>query len=124
MKKVLFLSFFFAFCSLAKATTYYFSSISGNDANDGLTASTPLASLSKMSTVSGYASTDVISLEKGSLWIGVLTVNKSNITINSYAGSSNKTEKPIITTLQPVTNFTSVPGKPNIWRVYLNASSL
>lgn len=50
-----------------KSTTYYVSSLTGNDENDGLTPSTPFASLNKINEISLCAG-DKVLLERGSVF--------------------------------------------------------
>jgi hypothetical protein len=104
----------FSFC--AKATNYYVSSVSGNDANAGTSTAAPWKSLAKVNSFfSSMAAGDSILFKRGETFIGALIPNKSGtatskIVITAYGTGA----MPIITPLADVTGWVSLGG--NLWR--------
>ena len=110
-----FFSLLFAtFCLTANATTYYLSA-SGNDSNNGTSASTPWQTLSKLnSSFSSFKAGDQILLNRGDIFYGTLTINQSGsssspIMISAYGSGAN----PVITGFTTVSNWTNLGS--NIW---------
>lgn len=128
MKKTLLLAFILVYCSGVNATTYYFSSINGNDSNDGRSPSTAWSSFQRLSDFcnglyGSIADGDVVSLQTGSSWKGSLILSSKNtFKINSYNGTPFSLAKPILHNLTNVTSWTRV-GTSNIWHANLVASS-
>ncbi|MEO8415318.1 MAG: hypothetical protein ABI472_16785, partial [Ginsengibacter sp.] len=112
--KTLFLSAFIVLCLTANATNYYISA-SGNDANNGTSTSTPWKSLNKLNAYfSSLKSGDNVLFNRGDIFYGSLTVNKSGasgapITLGAYGSGAN----PVITGFTNVTAWTNLGG--NIW---------
>ena len=94
--------------TIASATDYYISS-TGNDANNGLSASTPWNSIAKVnSSFSILKPGDAILFKRGEIFYGTITINKSGsigspITIGAYGTGEN----PVIT------GFTTISGWTN-----------
>jgi parallel beta-helix repeat protein len=107
LKNALIIAFLF-FSTIASATDYYISS-SGNDANNGLSSSTPWKTIAKVnSTFSLLKPGDRILFNRGDTFYGTITVNKSGsagnpITLGAYGSGTN----PIIT------GFTTISGWTN-----------
>ena len=64
--------------SIAATNNVYYVSNSGNDSNSGLDISTPWASLSKVNSFN-FSPGDVVNFERGSSWVGELTINDSGV---------------------------------------------
>ena len=113
MKILLLLTFFFL-CTTVSATDYYISA-SGNDANTGLTISTPWKTITKVnSAFANMKPGDQILFNRGDTFYGSLVISKSGtsgspITIGAYGAG----EKPIITGFTTVTAWTNLGN--NIW---------
>ena len=116
MKKILFLFFLIPIISLSQ-NTYYIDATNGNDNNNGLSASSPWKTISKVNDHSFIAG-DIILFKRDEIWIG------ERLYIENLAGSSlNKItytaygsgEKPIISSveLQSI-NWTYTAN--NIWK--------
>src|SRR5674476_1471227 len=105
---------FLIFNTIASATDYYISS-SGNDANNGLSSSTPWKTIAKVnSAFSLLKPGDRILFNRGNTFYGTITVTKSGsagnpITIGAYGTGSN----PIITGFTTVSAWTNLGN--NIW---------
>lgn len=100
------------FLQTVSATTYYFSSASGDDSrsfSQARSSTTPWKSLSKLNAVfSSLQPGDAVLLKRGETFYGSIIVNKSGtsgspITIGAY-GSGNK---PIITSLVSLSGWVS-----------------
>lgn len=111
MKPLLFL---LLVCTLqsASATTYYFSSVSGDDSRNASEAqhvSTPWKTLDKLNAVfNSLQPGDAVLLKRGETFYGSITVSRSGssgspIVIGAY-GSGNK---PVITGLVAITDWTA-----------------
>lgn len=93
----------------ASSQTYYVSYSSGNDSNDGLSASTPWKTLGKVSSQT-FGAGDSILLKKGDAWTGETLYLNGNgtssnwITLSSYGTG---TAKPVIT---PYTSVAAIPA--------------
>lgn len=114
----------FAMTSHPYAGTTYYVSTSGSDANNGTSSATPWQTLSKVnSMMSSFAPGDVISLNKGDVFVGSLIITKAGasgnpITYTAYGSGAN----PIISGFNDVTAWTNTGG--NIWRSTSAASTL
>ena len=87
MKSKLLLVVFTTLCFVANATTYYISA-SGNDANNGISISTPWKTISRVNSRSFFAG-DSILFRNGDIWRETLVVPSSGsagayITFSSY----------------------------------------
>ncbi|HZK94554.1 MAG TPA: SwmB domain-containing protein [Prolixibacteraceae bacterium] len=113
MKLLLLLTFFFL-CTTVSATDYYISA-SGNDANTGLSTSTPWKTIAKVnSKFANMKPGDQILFNRGDTFYGSLVISKSGtsgspITLGAYGAG----EKPIITGFTSVTAWTNLGN--NIW---------
>lgn len=126
MKPLLFL-LLVCFIKTASATTYYFSSVSGNDSrssSEASNSSTPWKSLSKLNAVFNTLQPgDAVLLKRGETFYGSITVNKSGtagspIIIGAY-GSGNK---PVITSLVSLTDFSSDEAHKGVYQSSANTS--
>ena len=82
--------------SSALATTYYVSSVSGSDSNNGTSSSSPWASLAKVKGRT-YSPGDHILFAKGGTWTGQLSTAGSGVSGNPIViGSYGSGNKPII----------------------------
>lgn len=78
------------YCNKPRAVTYYIST-SGSDANNGLTPSTPKATISAVNTLIAASSGNIEFLfKRGDVWTTntTLTINQPNITLGDYGDSS------------------------------------
>src|SRR6478672_2694174 len=119
MKKLSALALLLFTFSMAKATTYYFSAVSGNDsytATQAKNSSTPWKSIAKLNSIfSTLLPGDAVLFKRGETFYGSITINKSGtssapITIGAYGTGAN----PVITGFQTITNWISVGG--GIWK--------
>jgi uncharacterized repeat protein (TIGR02059 family) len=114
---------FLIFSTIASATDYYISS-SGNDSNNGLSASTPWKTIAKVnSSFSTLKPGDRILFNRGDTFYGSITVTKSGsvgnpITIGAYGTGAN----PIITGFTTVNAWTDLGS--NIWESTSAVSTL
>ena len=98
MRYIFFVALFITLSSLVTATDYYVSS-SGNDANNGLSESTPWKTISKVnSSFSAFQPGDRILFKRGDTFYGTLVIKKSGlvgtpITIGAYGTGA----QPVIT---------------------------
>ncbi|HEY9363054.1 MAG TPA: right-handed parallel beta-helix repeat-containing protein, partial [Chitinophagaceae bacterium] len=105
---------FIIFGLSANATDYYVSA-NGNDANNGTSTSTPWRTLNKVNSYfSSLQPGDRVLLNRGDVFYGSITVNKSGtsgapITIGAYGSGA----KPVITGFTTVTSWNDLGG--NIW---------
>ncbi|QJD85854.1 SGNH/GDSL hydrolase family protein [Cohnella herbarum] len=93
----------------ASSQTYYVSYSSGNDSNDGLSASTPWKTLGKVSSRT-FGAGDSILLKKGDAWTGETLYLNGNGTSSNWISLSSYgtgTAKPIIT---PYTSVAAIPA--------------
>ncbi|MEB2782930.1 Ig-like domain-containing protein, partial [Algoriphagus sp. C2-6-M1] len=99
----------------AFATEYYFSSTTGNDSRsitEAQNESTPWKSIDKLNSISSVLKGgDKIFFKSGDVFVGSILINKGGdagnpITFTSYGSGA----KPIITSLEPVTNWESIGG--------------
>ncbi len=124
MKKTLTTLFLvLAICLNSKATNYYIAA-SGNDANNGTSTSTPWKTISKLNSFfSSLKPGDNVYLNRGDVFYGSITVNKSGnsgspITIGAYGSGAN----PVITGFTTVSAWANLGG--NIWESTGAVSSL
>ena len=112
MKNFFTLLFIFVMCS-ARAATYYFSSVSGDDSRtptQANSASTPWKSLSKLNDFFiSLQPGDSVLFNRGETFYGSITVNKSGINgspivISAYGTGS----RPVITALTRLSNWVAV----------------
>ncbi len=114
---------FLIFSTIASATDYYISS-SGNDANNGLSSSTPWKTIAKVnSSFSTLKPGDRILFNRGDVFYGSLKISKSGlagspITISAYGAGA----KPIITGFTMVSAWTNLGS--NIWESTSAVSTL
>lgn len=112
-----------AICLNSKATNYYIAA-SGNDANNGTSTSTPWKTLSKLNSFfSSLKPGDNVYLNRGDVFYGSITVNKSGssgspITIGAYGSGAN----PLITGFTTVSSWTNLGS--NIWESSTTVSNL
>ncbi len=85
--------------------TYYVSSSSGNDANDGTTA--PIKTLNKLNSLP-LASGDIVRLNRGDQFYGFININKS-IRIATYGAGA----QPVVTGFTDINSWSSVGN--NLW---------
>jgi len=92
----------------------YVDSVSGSDANNGLSASTTKQTLSAIGTITAGMS---IGLAKGSYWREKITVSVDNVTIASYGSGA----KPILdcADVVPNANWTKTGGYTNVYQATL-----
>ena len=98
---------FIAFATTLQAKNYYISA-AGNDANDGLTTSTPWKTINKVNSFS-FAANDYILFRRGDTFYGGIIVKNSNLNYDAYGTGA----KPVITGLSTVTGWVNLGG--NIW---------
>lgn len=103
MKQLLFL-FLVQFTTTSQANNYYVSA-TGNDANNGLTTSTPWATISKVNSFT-FAANDIISFNRGDVFYGSIIVNRNNLSFNAYGTGA----LPIITGFNTLSSWTSLGG--------------
>src|ERR1035437_8834850 len=123
--KTLFLLPFIIFSLAANATNYYFS-VTGNDANNGTSTSTPWQTVSKFNSVSGYTQKnpgDSLLFKRGDTFYGSLRIGSSGssgspIVIGAYGTGS----KPVITGFTTVSAWTNLGS--NIWESIAAVSTL
>src|SRR5450759_4345367 len=121
--KTLFLLPFIIFGLTANATNYYFS-VTGNDANNGTSTSTPWQTLAKFNLVfSSRSPGDSLLFKRGDTFYGSLTISRSGssgspITIGAYGTGS----KPVITGFTTVSAWTNLGS--NIWESTSAVSTL
>src|ERR1035437_551322 len=123
--KTLFLLPFIIFSLAANATNYYFS-VTGNDANNGTSTSTPWQTVSKFNSVSGYTQKnpgDSLLFKRGDTFYGSLRIGSSGssgspIVIGAYGTGS----KPVITGFTTVSAWTNLGS--NIWESTAAVSTL
>ncbi len=97
----------------AKAKTYYFSTISGNDSRTSTQAqssSTPWKTLTKLNSfMTSLLAGDSVLFKSGETFYGSIIVTKSGTTTNPIVFSSYGTgNKPVITGFQTLSSWTSV----------------
>src|SRR5215210_1153976 len=121
MRTMLLITLVILFASTTYATTYYFSTVSGDDSRTSTQAkssSTPWKTLSKLNSFfSSLQPGDSILLKRGETFYGSITVIKSGtssspIIIGAYGTGS----KPVITSLVTLTNWVSKGN--GIWESY------
>ena len=121
--KLLFLLPFILFGITANATNYYISA-NGNDANNGISISTPWKSLNKLNSYFSLLKPgDNILFNRGDVFYGNIMVNKSGtagspITIGAYGSGAD----PVITGFTNVTAWTNLGS--NIWESTSAVSTL
>ena len=98
---------FIAFATTLQAKNYYISA-AGNDANDGLTTSTPWKTINKVNSFS-FAANDYILFRRGDTFYGGIIVKNANLNYDAYGTGP----KPVITGLSTVTGWVNLGG--NIW---------
>jgi parallel beta-helix repeat protein len=114
----------FASTHQASLATYYVSSSTGNDANDGLSEGTAFATVGKVNALNLQPGDSVL-FKCGDTWRGqMLTITKSGaagspITIGSYP--SNCANRPVLSGAQPVSGWALHSG--NIYVASLNAGA-
>ena len=106
MKKLL-VVLFITFATTLQAKNYYISA-AGNDANDGLTTSTPWKTINKVNSFS-FSSSDYILFRRGDTFYGGIVVKNANLNYDAYGTGA----KPVITGLSTVTGWVNLGG--NIW---------
>ena len=107
--KTLLLLLLTLFANFANAKNYYIS-LTGNDANNGLTPLTAWKTITKFNTMfPAFVAGDSILFKKGETFYGTITPSTSGITIAAYGTGAN----PIITGLNTVSSWSSLGG--NIW---------
>lgn len=120
MKSLLFFIAFVSFLNYAKATNYCFSTGSGNDDRTPKQAqnpSTPWKTLDKLNSYSANLEPgDHILFKRGEIFFGSVTINKSGtsdlpIVFSAYG----RGEKPVITSLIKLTNWTPAPGYNGVY---------
>jgi parallel beta-helix repeat protein len=106
-----FIIIFLVFHTIASATDYYISS-TGNDANNGLSSSTPWKTVAKVNSVfSTLKPGDRILFNRSDIFFGTIIISKSGsadspITIGDYGNGEN----PIITGFTTITGWTYEGG--------------
>ena len=98
---------FLVFSTIASATNYYICS-SGNDTNNGLSSSTPWATIAKVNA-SSFSAGDTIFFNRGDTWREQLIVpssgnSRANITFSAYGVG----KKPIIMGSDLMVNWTDI----------------
>ena len=106
MKKLL-VVLFITFATTLQAKNYYISA-AGNDANDGLTTSTPWKTINKVNSFS-FSSSDYILFRRGDTFYGGIVVKNANLNYDAYGTGA----KPVITGLSTVSGWVNLGG--NIW---------
>ena len=114
--RIFFLSLFTICFISARATTYYISFSTGNDANNGTSTNTPWKTISKLN--SAFASLqpgDNVLFNRGDVFYGSIVINKSGtssspITISSYGTGAN----PVISGFTSISSWTS--AGTNLWQ--------
>jgi len=97
------------------ATNYYVDDVLGLDANNGLSAGTAVATITKVNSMfSGFAPGDSILFKRGGVWYGRINIGKSGtagsrIVLGAYGTGSN----PVINGFSIATWFVNTGG--NIW---------
>lgn len=122
-KSLLFICMAFFIGFSASATDYYIAA-NGNDANNGISQSTPWRSINKLNAYfSNLRPGDKVLFKRGDTFYGSITINKSGsagapITIGAYGSG----EKPVITGFTSVISWISIGG--NKWESKDPVSSL
>ncbi len=102
--------------STIRATNYYLSD-KGNDRNTGTSKTTPWQSLANLTMQDLIKSGDSIFFERGSVFIGTLSVTESSI----YVGAYGLGKKPIIKGSIKIVNWELF--KNNIWKSFCKECS-
>lgn len=106
------------FTPTQSAITYYLSSSSGNDANDGQSEATPWQSLDKINTTNFPDNTTLL-FKRGDVFRGGVDINAQNAKINGLTANAYDTgDKPIISGNVAITNWhpTTHPQlSPQVW---------
>jgi len=104
--------------SPAQGVTYYLSSTSGNDVNDGLSENTPWQSLDKINTTNFPDNTTLL-FKRGDVFRGGVDINAKNAKINGLSANAYSTgDKPIISGSILITGWhlTTHPQlSPQVW---------
>ncbi len=117
--------FTFAFGGSGLATSYYVSSSTGGDTNDGLSAATPWATLGVHVNGGAFAPGDVIYLKRGDTWNEQLIppssgASGSPIQFDAYGAGA----APVITAAAPISfvsaSWTYVSG--NTWKATISST--
>lgn len=109
----------------AAGRTYYVSSTDGNDANDGLSAATPLKTISRVNLLT-LAPGDAVRFKCGDVWRGeMLRVTQSGavdapITYGAYP-AADCANRPILSGAQPILGWTLYA--PNIYVAELDGAA-
>ena len=122
MKSLLLLAFVILSVT-ANATTYYFSA-TGNDANNGTSASTPWKTLNKLNSVfSSLNPGDNVLFNRGDVFYGKITISKSGTAASRFTiGAYGTGAQPIITGFTTVSAWTNLGD--NIWESTTAISTL
>jgi parallel beta-helix repeat protein len=125
MRTILFV-LFVCFLQSVSATTYYFSSVSGNDSrssSEARNSSTPWKSLSKLNSFfSSLQPGDAVLLKRGETFYGSIVVNKSGTSSSPIViGAYGSGDKPVVTSLVTLGGWVSKGN--GIWESYNSAFS-
>jgi hypothetical protein len=102
--------------------TYYVSSVSGNDNNDGLTEATAWKSLAKIKTFP-FIGGDKVKFKRGETFYGRLTFDAPTFTSRVSVSSYGFGNKPIISGYKVANNASSwVQHSTNVWKIDLTAN--
>ncbi|BAP54963.1 hypothetical protein THII_0666 [Thioploca ingrica] len=100
------------------ATTYYFSSSGGNDANDGLSESSPWQSLDKLNATK-FPNDTTLLFKSGDVFRGGIDLNAKNAKTSGLSANAYGTgAKPVISGSIPITDWqpTTHPQlSPQVW---------
>lgn len=126
MKRLFLLALLFS-GGIAKATNYYFSSVSGDDSRTAAQAqspSTPWQSISKLNSIfSTLAAGDSILFKRGETFYGNIVIGKAGTSSNAIKfGAFGTGAKPVITGFTSITAWTNLGN--NIWESTSAVSSL
>jgi parallel beta-helix repeat protein len=89
--------------TMAQSATYYVSSVSGNDANDGLSENSPWQTINKINEFE-FQDNDSILFKRGEIFRGAISLKKSPIGITFSAYGSG--DKPILAGSVQITGWT------------------
>ncbi len=120
MKSLFFFIVFASFINFSKAASYYFSTNSGNDTRTPKQAqnpSTPWKTLNKLNSFSSnFEPGDHILFKRGETFFGSITINESGTSDSPIVFSAYGTgDKPVITSLTTLTNWTPVQGYNGVY---------
>ncbi len=125
--KTILLAAMLCLCGMAKATNYYFSTVSGDDSRTSAQAqnpNTPWKTITKLNAVfSTLVAGDSILFKRGEIFYGSITIGKSGTAANPIKfGAFGTGAKPVISGFVTVSGWTNIAA--NIWESNSTVSTL